>query len=178
MDKIIFEPWPKLARLTKDMVITEKLDGTNAQVIITDNGEVGAGSRTRLITPDQDNYGFARWVEGNKEELLKLGPGRHFGEWWGQGIQRGYNKKEKSFSLFNSSRWNEHNLPGCCSVVPVIHTGPFDTSRIDETMETLKLLGSYAAPGFMNPEGVVVYHLGSGTMWKKTFEFDNGKWAA
>ncbi len=61
------------------------------------------GSRTRWITAQDDNHGFARWVEGNKQELLKLGAGRHFGEWWGSGIQRGYGlqKGEKRFSLFN-----------------------------------------------------------------------------
>lgn len=48
-------------------------------------------SRTRWITPEDDNYGFAKWANENKEELLKLGIGQHFGEWWGSGIQRGYN---------------------------------------------------------------------------------------
>jgi hypothetical protein len=79
-------------------------------------------SRSRWITPDDDNFGFAAWVEANRDELLTLGPGRHFGEWWGSGIQRGYGlpKGEKRFSLFNVSRWGE-SRPACCHVVPVLY---------------------------------------------------------
>lgn len=32
--------------------------------------------------------------------------------------------------------------------------------------------------GFMDPEGIVIYHTGSGTLYKKTFENDEGKWSA
>ena len=52
-------------------------------------------------------FGFARWVETNRERLITLlGPGLHFGEWWGSGIQRGYGltKGDKRFSLFNVER--------------------------------------------------------------------------
>jgi hypothetical protein len=55
-----FEAFPSIARLSRDMIITAKIDGTDAQVIVTDDGEVYAGSRTRLITPENDNFGFAR----------------------------------------------------------------------------------------------------------------------
>jgi hypothetical protein len=58
------------------MVITEKLDGTNAQIFIADDGEVIAGSRNRWITPLNDNFGFARWVFENEDALRALGP-RH-----------------------------------------------------------------------------------------------------
>ncbi len=105
MTEITFEPFPKIGRLTRECVITEKLDGTNAQVIITEDGRIAAGSRTRLITPAGDNMGFARWVQEHAEELITgLGPGRHFGEWWGQKIQRAYGLTEKRFSLFNTTR--------------------------------------------------------------------------
>ena len=57
-----FKPFPKMARLSREIIITEKLDGTNAQVFITEDGDLFAGSRTRWITPQDDNYGFARWV--------------------------------------------------------------------------------------------------------------------
>ena len=102
-----FREFPKIARLSREMIITEKIDGTNAQILITEDGQILTGSRNRWITPQDDNYGFAKWVEENKQEILKLGVGRHFGEWWGGGIQRGYNlpKGEKRFSLFNVSRW-------------------------------------------------------------------------
>lgn len=84
-----FEGFPKTSRYSRGCIITEKLDGTNAQVFVTDDGRLYAGSRNRWITPEDDNYGFAKWVRANAEELKLLGPGRHFGEWWGNGIQRG-----------------------------------------------------------------------------------------
>ena len=78
-----FTEFPKMARLSREVIVTEKIDGTNAQVCIGEDGSMLAGSRTRWITPQDDNHGFAAWVEAHREELLTLGPGRHFGEWWG-----------------------------------------------------------------------------------------------
>ena len=119
----MFKPWPKILRLEKKRppVFTEKIDGTNACIVIAYKNpdentiafkdvdriitSIWAQSRTRLITPKNDNYGFAKWVEANWEDLLSLGEGYHYGEWWGQGIQRGYGLTEKRFSLFNTRRW-------------------------------------------------------------------------
>jgi hypothetical protein len=98
-----FEAFPKIARLSREIVITEKIDGTNAQIYITKTpvGETDAskwelrvGSRSRWITPEDDNHGFAKWVFMHMEELIEgLGEGRHYGEWWGSGVQRGYGGK-------------------------------------------------------------------------------------
>ena len=171
-----FQAWGKTPRLNRQMVVTEKLDGTNAAVVIADRNEehslgaiavtdgyaVFAQSRKRFITPEADNYGFARWVSENADELVRaLGPGTHFGEWWGQGIQRGYGLKEKRFSLFNTNRWEYNDprhegVPGL-GTVPVLFTGLFDSSIINDIV-TYDLEESYAAPGFNNPEGVVVWH--------------------
>jgi hypothetical protein len=89
---------------------------------------------------------------------------------WGQGIQRGYGLKEKRFSLFNVSRWGEGNEtpPACCHVVPVLWRGGFHTASVDAALADLALTGSKAAPGFMNPEGVIVYHVAAGSYFKKT----------
>jgi hypothetical protein len=166
-----FTPFPSIARLSRDVIVTEKLDGTNAQVHVTEDGRVLAGSRNRWITPQDDNFGFARWVAEHEDELRTLGPGSHFGEWWGKGIQRGYGLDEKRFSLFNTSRWSDDAVrPACCHVVPVLAKWTFDTSVIDGILETLALIGSQAAPGFMKPEGVVVFHAKSGTLFKKTLD--------
>jgi hypothetical protein len=175
---IEFVPFPKIARLSRECVVTEKIDGTNAQVHITDAGEVLAGSRTRWVTPQADNYGFAAWVEAHREELLALGPGSHFGEWWGQGIQRRYGLTEKRFSLFNVGRWgpggtDEASRPACCHVVPVLYRGPFETGAITWALDTLHVGGSAAAPGFKQPEGIVVFHAASGVLFKKTLERDD-----
>jgi hypothetical protein len=167
-----FQDFPKIPRLTRECIITEKIDGTNAQVCITDEGEILTGSRTRWITPLDDNFGFASWVLQNKDELIKLGPGRHFGEWWGGKIQRGYGLKDKKFSLFNTSRWTEENLPSCCSVVPILYKGLFDTIKIDEAIYNLRVNGSKASPGFMKPEGVVIYHIQGNLFFKKTLDKD------
>jgi hypothetical protein len=168
-----FEAFPKIKRLSREIVITEKIDGTNAQVFITEDGQILAGSRTRWITPQSDNYGFAAWVAANTEELRKLGAGRHFGEWWGSGIQRRYGLAEKRFSLFNTAKWSDDAVrPACCSVVPVIYTGPFETGMVDEVIEHLRVHGSHAAPGFMDPEGIVVFHTASSQLFKKTVKGD------
>ena len=39
-----FQEWPKMGRYFRDIIVTEKIDGTNAQVLITED-EVIAGSR-------------------------------------------------------------------------------------------------------------------------------------
>ena len=102
-----FEGFGKIARAQKAMgcVITEKIDGSNAQIIIEDGKIVAVGSRKRWIAPGKstDNFGFAGWVE----RLLGLGEGIHYGEWYGSGIQSGYGlvDGEKRFALFNTDRW-------------------------------------------------------------------------
>lgn len=195
----IFQPFPKLARLSRECVVTEKLDGTNAQIVISVEGllfdsfdrhwlnenrtanvagySIYAGSRTRLITPGKltDNFGFAAWVKENAEELVKLGPGRHFGEWYGQGIQRAYGLKERRFALFNTH--GIQSKPDCVSVVPVLYEGPFDTTMIEWFLTTLRIKGSQAVPGFMDPEGIVVWHNHARVAFKKTFD-DKHKEAA
>ena len=188
-----FMEFPKIARLSREMIITEKIDGTNAQVCIAEDGSIIAGSRTRWITPQSDNYGFAKWVEDNKQDLIKLGVGRHFGEWWGSGIQRGYGltNGDKRFSLFNVVRWCLYGfepqriitgdpriekyqdiLPKCCGLVPILYRGLFDTTKVDEVLWDLKITGSRASEGFMRPEGVVVYHVAGNIGFKKTIEKD------
>ena len=191
-----FQPFPKMARWSRDIIITEKIDGTNAQIYIhrisPENEEHGgvatvgnlqdgfyaihAGSRTRWLDTSSkgDNFGFAKWVETHAEELVALGEGRHFGEWWGQGIQRNYGLSEKRFSLFNSSRWaNNNDLPPCCEVVPVLYDGPNNEYEINHVLDVLAEEGSRAAPGFLNPEGIIIYHTAANIGFKKTIKDDD-----
>lgn len=187
-----FTPWPKIARLNRDIVITEKIDGTNAAIGIVPCEDnvlckglsddcrplVYAQSRTRIITPQSDNFGFASWVQDHAPLLAELlGPGLHFGEWWGSGIQRGYGLDEKRFSLFNTAKWREsaENNPdwwGLLDTVPVLYEGPFMQRKIDAALIKLGSGGSVAAPGFMKPEGIVVFHAAAGVMFKVTIEGD------
>lgn len=186
-----FTPFNKIARLRRNCVITEKIDGTNAQVCIVDslgpienavaarypgNGAPGqymlAGSRSRYVVPSDDNYGWAAWVQKNAEDLWSLGVGHHYGEWWGAGIQRRYAMTEKRFSLFNVNRWSI-DRPGCCSVVPVLYRGLFTSDAVQNAVNVLQNFGSMAAPGFMKPEGVVCYMDATRTMFKQTLEKDD-----
>lgn len=166
--------FPKIVRLSREIVITEKIDGTNGCICIGENGEFLVGSRSRWLSPEtEDNYGFLLWAMANKDELMKLGVGWHYGEWWGSGIQRGYGLKEKRFSLFNVSRWADDAVrPACCHVVPELWRGIFDTNIINEQLDILKRTGSRAAHGFMRPEGIVIYHTAKGFLFKKTIEKD------
>lgn len=168
-----FIPFPKIPRLKRSCVITEKIDGANACIFISDDGEFRTASRTRWITPEDDNYGFSLWAHEHKDELLQLGPGQHFGEWWGSGVQRTYGLKEKRFSLFNVGRWTEENKPVCCHLVPLLYQGDFSTERVDQEVERLRVSGSVAAPGFNRAEGVIVYLPAAREMFKVTLERDS-----
>jgi hypothetical protein len=191
---IEFNGFSKIARYSRECIVTEKIDGTNGQIFIGENGEFFIGGRTQYITTENDNHGFARWAWDHKEDLLKLGPGRHFGEWWGSGIQRGYGlpKGEKRFSLFNVIRWCLHGqtpqqipcsdsriikvqdvLPSCVGLVPVLWRGNFETLDAPYLLNSLAIQGSYAAPGFMQPEGIVIFHVAGNVAFKKTIEKDN-----
>jgi len=173
LEKIEFEPFQKIARLKRQCIITEKIDGTNSTVYIGEDGDFMVASRTRWITPEDDNYGFAKWAYSHQDELLALGPGWHRGEWWGLGVQRGYGLTEKRFSLFNTSRWTEETLPACCSVVPVLYDGLFSTGAVDNALDNLRSSGSVASPGFMRPEGIVVYLPAARNLFKVTLEKDD-----
>lgn len=171
-----FVPFPKLPRLSRGMVVTEKIDGTNASVHIGEDGEFLVGSRTRWITPESDNFGFAAWAYGHRDELVELlGHGTHFGEWWGSGIQRRYGLDHKRFSLFNTGRWEdiERVSDGLVHCVPVLYQGPFSVGKVDEWLHFLHRHGSEAAPGFMKPEGVVVFHEASRVSFKKTLDHND-----
>jgi len=199
-----FRGFNKIPRLNRDIVITEKIDGTNGLIYIDEANNIFAGSKNRFLWGSiqdeihNDNHGFAQWVKINKEELLKLGKGYHYGEFWGKGIQRGYNLQEKRFSLFNVGRWCLYNeepklisidpktkiekyqekLPECCYVVPILYEGQIylqDYYTPNEFIEYLKQEGSKASPGFMKPEGIVIYHKAGNYYFKKTIENDE-KW--
>ena len=187
-----FKEFPKIARLSREIIVTEKIDGTNASIFIGENEEFLTGSRTQWITPEKDNYGFSKWAHERKDLLMKLGAGLHYGEWWGQGIQRKYGLTEKRWSLFNVTRWClaseepkqvpcgdprivkfQEKLPEGISLVPVLYRGPFDMVAVEEALTNLRNNGSMASPGFMKPEGIVVFHTAGNVGFKKTIENDD-----
>ena len=178
-----FIPFPKIPRLSRDCIISEKIDGTNGVVWVDGDGDVWAGSKNRWLTKDSDNHGFAAWVEAHEKDFQDCGQGVYHGEWWGSGIQRGYDlpKGERRFSLFNVMRWGEDRdlekypnpPPACCHVVPVLHRGKFSILDITVALQFLELNGSEAAPGYMNPEGVVIFHVAGNVLFKKTIVNDD-----
>lgn len=171
-----FKPYRSIGRqiYSPQISITEKIDGTNAQLLITEDGQLFAGSRSRWITPERDNFGFAAWVEENKAQLLKeLTPGRYYGEWWGKGLPKDYGQETKHFSIFD-------NRPLNCPLVkrvPTLYFGAWEPGIVEEVFEKLRNQGSKAAPGFMFPEGIVAKLEPGATMWKMTYDNPNGKWA-
>lgn len=97
---------------------TVKLHGTNAAIVIKQDGTWYCQSRERVITPESDNAGFAAWVYGNAaywndiasivakdmfpvkadtEDTFQI-----YGEWCGQGVQSGVgvSKLPKMFVIF------------------------------------------------------------------------------
>jgi hypothetical protein len=197
-----FITFKKIPRLNREVILTEKIDGTNAQILIspTNNPDpqalcampmdvninpgqpptkifynVYAGSRSRWLNLINDNHGFAKWVMENVYTLVStLGVGRFYGEWWGKGIQRGYGLEEKRFSLFNPDFEFRCDPEYLVRTVPILYRGNFDSLWVSKALELLKQDGSHAAPGYMNPEGVVIYHTASGHLFKRTFENDEG----
>lgn len=195
-----FRSWGKTPRLFRDIVITEKIDGTNSAVIIQELGEeadpnalaqvevdgviyeVGAQSKNRLIFPGKttDNYNFAQWVQENADLLVNaLGVGYHFGEWWGKGIQKRYGDLDyRVFSLFNTRKHEEtyfrtpdlNGTPVNVEPVPVLYEGQFSEEAIQEVARELLKNGSVAALFAPNPEGLCIYHTQSKQVYKFTFD--------
>jgi hypothetical protein len=219
-----FQEFGKIPRFNREVVVTEKIDGTNGQVFIerkfmgsaleyngsllnlpftlvldesemddaglpTHEFHVWAGSRNRFLTPENDKHGFCDWVWANALELTKLGEGRHYGEWYGKGIQRGYGLDEKRFMLFNTSRWSDPEVrPKCCEVSTVLFKGPMlnlfsdisdcgccPFSLMDQVIHDLSENGSFHVPGFDRPEGVVLYHHAANQLFKYTLGGDGHK---
>lgn len=197
---IEFKEFDKIPRFRREICCTEKIDGTNAAVQIVPVTELTGGpadrhvidchnlfdqhhepigqhvilaqSRKQFITPSADHYGFGGWVRDNAADLFKLGPGTHYGEWWGAGIQRRYGQTRKRFSLFNVNRWGpgKKELPFCCDVVPLL--GYVQHDGIQAILNDLRENGSAAAPGFKPAEGVVLFHSQSRQYYKILLEND------
>jgi len=169
-----FQKWPKTPRPDRfNIIITEKIDGSNAQILIEDGEITMVGSRNREIFPggNRDNAGFAGFIQENAEEICHLLPdGRHYGEWAGPGIQRNpLNLPEKLFFLFDPYRYrNKDNpaltmaLPHRFRVVPQLYFGPLDVYTINSEYENIKECTCVNEPGSHgnSGEGIIVQILG------------------
>lgn len=156
-----FKPWPKIQRLkTNTVTISEKIDGTNACVVIQEGKFVGCQSRNKIIKPGDDNMGFASWAYERQELLTELGEGYHYGEWAGPGIQKNpHCLPEKRFYLFDTRRHEFHDqtpMEGIVFVVPMFYVGEY-IKPDGYTKEWLNEFGVANGNQEANPEGVMYY---------------------
>jgi hypothetical protein len=103
---------------------TVKLHGTNAAICQDDKGDIWFQSRNNIITAENDNAGFASYMENNVGsanlmrlfEIVKFNnsldnnyPISIYGEWCGGSIQKGValNKLDKMFVIFAIKLGNE-----------------------------------------------------------------------
>lgn len=167
-----FVKWPSIQRLSSETCwITEKIDGTNGVIMIPEDPSkpVLAGSRERWLTNEdgsppekgRDNFGFGAWVHERSDSLRRLGPGVHYGEFHGAGIQRKYGLTDRRWASFEYWR-TDIDIPGVC-VVPLLFEGCPDmtldgipVTAWDIHVAKLRGEGSVLYPGFMSPEGVVI----------------------
>jgi len=113
---------------------TVKLHGTNSSVVFDTNGEYHVQSRSRVITVESDNAGFAAFIHGVDREMQRgAEPARipHplsdffgeniavYGEFCGGNIQRGValNQLPKMFVIFNYRRLNEDDENKYCQLL-------------------------------------------------------------
>jgi len=105
---------------------TVKLHGTNAAICFnTETEELWVQSRNNVITPEEDNAGFANYIESNKTAITSLvinycdkfnlnGIVSLFGEWCGGNIQKSIalSQLDKMFIIFGI-KYNEEwlNIP-------------------------------------------------------------------
>lgn len=179
-----FKSFPKIERWRGlHLTITQKLNGTNAQIYIYEDDEgvmhLKCGSRNRWLAIGDDNYGFCAFVESHRQEFIdKLGVGRHFGEWCGPGINSGEGLAEKTFVLFDWERFIGKELPHKTLLIPILFDGILYNTVIDTVLsiQCARLLGegSQIVNGFNHIEGVVIKVLGQ--RFKLVFSPEETKW--
>lgn len=119
-----------------------KLHGTNAAVQVHEDGQVIAQSRTNILSIQNDNAGFARWVESQKEAWLEAKGFIVYGEWAGPGIQKGVAISEipkKVFVVFAARPMNGSDtlviepsqLIGLVEYIPDVYVLPWYDHTID-----------------------------------------------
>lgn len=201
--------YPKIQRYMRPRVwvVTEKIDGTNGSVLVVPveapsmaegpctvvkveaehckapYAAVYAGSRSRWITPREDNHGFGSYVWDNANLIANTLPhGRHFhGEWWGHKIQRGYGlpSGERRFSLFYGD-YPPFFLTDLEEIgwrhVPLLKTfGHPPTEEELSMFSSVSIAAACEGVEFEDPEGVIIEHEGARSRFKFTFDGDGHK---
>jgi len=97
---------------------TVKIHGTNAAIGVLKDGTLYYQSRNNIITPEDDNAGFATymhsirdrlkaWLHNPEEDVIV------YGEWCGGNIQKGIgvNGLDKMFVIFSHENVDMHQMP-------------------------------------------------------------------
>jgi hypothetical protein len=178
--------WMREFDFNASFMITEEIDGTRSCVCISrlpPDVEAPEGvlsvevdgvrwvlrpaSPLRWLSIERDNFGFAAWVYTRAEQLTRLGPGWHRGEWYGQGIQRTYGLADRRWALFDAERWTKPppGLAGEVEVVPVLARvkGPQLADATARALHRLDESGSLAVPG-QRAEGILISPVGMPTV--------------
>jgi hypothetical protein len=147
---------------------------TNAAVVHeVKTGEIWAQSRSNVITPENDNAGFARFVKEHEDDFARVirisklvygnsrvEPAKDFvavyGEWCGKGIQNGVgiNELPKMFVVFAIRIYHGENE----------RSDWFNFTQIADVFEMLD-------PASMNPVGI--YSITQFPTWKVNIDFMN-----
>jgi hypothetical protein len=133
-----------------DYVSKIKLHGTNAAIQIKGN-EVGYQSRNRMLTPDNDNAGFAAWASQYEEEWRSCSKAFDnenviiYGEWFGDGMTKKVScsrVKGRHFAVFAIRLFTDNysarlvfpgNIAARLPSIPNLHILPiFGRYTIDE----------------------------------------------
>ena len=137
----MFLKYPHLERFGNEEVdgiefgttyVFPKLDGTNAQLWGNPDGTIGAGSRNRTLTLDNDNAGFMNWAVGSSEshKFYDLFAGfsdlRLYGEWL----------VPHSLKTYRDDAWRKFYIFDVCNA----ETGEFyEYERYKEILDAYKL---------------------------------------
>lgn len=153
----LLEAYPHFAESPVAYRTKIKLHGTNAGVRIVD-GEIAAQSRELFVTPENDNAGFAKWVESRKDFFSKI-PGNHtvFGEWCGPGTVK---KSDTAISNIQGKVFVVFAIMGTPTTNPKIEDGNIDlTDMFVDPDAIAEFLGKLPEDVFILPwhsEPVVV----------------------
>lgn len=141
---------------------TVKLHGTNAAVVFDPvTSEMWCQSKENIITPENDNAGFAIWAHGKREELKQMfleihtavrladmiNPIQIYGEWCGGSIQKsvGLNQLPKMFVIFGI--------------------------RVSVDAESQKWFSPEEVADSVVSNGVDIFHIYQFPTWKKVIDF-------
>lgn len=114
---------------------TVKLHGTNAGLVRSPEGVLSVQSRNRVITPDDDNAGFAAYIASLDDGYLRAAVPEGsalYGEWVGPGIQKGTalsQLPERKFVVFDRYYFGARHgvMQGRRLASPTMPEGPFDS---------------------------------------------------